>query len=504
MSHEQTLARVRDHVRQTILLSAIEQALGWDERCMMPHQGGEYRAEQMTLLAGMIHERNTAPQLGEWYTELAASPLARDPHSDTGATIRELKRNYDKQVKLPKTLVEELARATVRGQQIWQESRAKNDFKSFQPVLSEIFRLKQQQAAAIGYEKDAYDALLDDYEPAAKTAEVAQVLAGLRDELVPLVAQIRDCGRAPDVAIVERRFPVAAQERFGKAAAAAIGFDFQRGRLDVTAHPFCTTLGPHDHRITTRYDEQFFNSAFFGILHEAGHGLYELGLNPAEYGFPLGAAISLGIHESQSRLWENFVGRSRAFWQHFYPAAQREFPEALATTKLDDFHFAINDVRPSLIRVEADEATYNLHILIRFELEQAVISGQLKVADLPGAWNEKYEQALGVRPPNDADGVLQDIHWSAGLIGYFPTYSLGNLYAGQFFAQADRDLGGLDAQIARGEFTPLREWLIDRIHRHGQRYTATELVQRVTGRPLSHAPLMKHLRDKFGALYGIS
>ncbi|MBL8827409.1 MAG: carboxypeptidase M32 [Planctomycetaceae bacterium] len=504
MSHEQTLTRVRDHVRQTILLSAIEQALGWDERCMMPQQGGEYRAEQMTLLAGMIHERNTAPQLGEWYAELAASPLASDPHSDTGATIRELKRNYDKQVKLPKSLVEELARATVRGQQIWQEARAKNDFKSFQPVLTEIFRLKQQQAAAIGYEKDAYDALLDDYEPAAKTAEVTKVLAGLRDELVPLVAQIRDCGRAPDVSIVERRFPVDAQERFGKAAAAAIGFDFQRGRLDVTAHPFCTTLGPHDHRITTRYDEQFFNSAFFGILHEAGHGLYELGLNTAEYGFPLGAAISLGIHESQSRLWENFVGRSRAFWQHFYPAAQREFPEALAKTKLDDFHFAINDVRPSLIRVEADEATYNLHILIRFELEQAVISGQLKVADLPGAWNEKYEQALGVRPPSDADGVLQDIHWSAGLIGYFPTYSLGNLYAGQFFAQADRDLGGLDAQIARGEFTPLREWLIDRIHRHGQRYTATELVQRVTGRPLSHAPLMKHLRDKFGALYGLS
>jgi carboxypeptidase Taq len=503
MSHDQTLTLVRDHVRQTILLASIEQALGWDERCMMPPEGGEYRAEQMTLLAGLIHERNTTPKLGEWLGELATSPLAKDPHSDTGATIRELKRNYDKQVKLPKTLVEELARATVRGQQIWQEARTKNDFKAFQPALTEIFRLKRQQAEAIGYRESPYDALLDDYEPAARTAEVTKVLAGLRDELVPLVAQIRDCGRSPDVSIVERSFPVDAQERFGKAAAAAIGFDFQRGRLDVTAHPFCTTLGPNDHRITTRYDAQFFNSAFFGILHEAGHGLYELGLNTAEYGFPLGVAVSLGIHESQSRLWENFVGRSHAFWRHFYSALQKEFPGALATTKLDDFHFAINDVRPSLIRVEADEATYNLHILIRFELEQAVISDQLQVADLPAAWNEKYEKALGIRPPTDADGVLQDIHWSAGLIGYFPTYSLGNLYAAQFFAQADRDLGGLDGLISRGEFTPLREWLIDRIHRHGQRYTATELVQRVTGQPLSHEPLMKHLRGKFGALYGL-
>lgn len=503
MSFDSTYAQLRDHVRQTILLSSTLETLGWDERCMMPPDGGEYRAEQMTLLAGLVHERNTAPQLGAWLDELACSPLAADRHSDAGATIRELKRNFDKHVKLPKSLVEELARATVRGQQIWQEARAKNDFAMFAPQLAEIYRLKQQQAAAIGYDRDAYDALLDDYEPGAKTAEVTRVLAGLRDELVPLVAQIRDAKRRPDVSLVQRRYPIAAQEAFGKSAAAAIGFNFQRGRLDVTTHPFCTTLGPHDHRITTRYDEHFFNSAFFGILHEAGHGLYELGLNPAEYGFPLGAAISLGIHESQSRLWENFVGRSHAFWRHFFPLAQQQFPEALTGVKLDDFHFAINDVRPSLIRVEADEATYNLHILIRFELEQALVSDQLRVPDLPGAWNEKYERALGIRPPRDADGVLQDIHWSAGLIGYFPTYSLGNLYAAQFFAQADRDLGGLDAQIARGEFTPLREWLIDRIHRHGQRYTASELVQRVTGQPLSHAPLMQQLRDKFGALYGL-
>jgi len=504
MSLDRTLELVRDHVRKTALLSSTEATLGWDERCMMPLAAGEYRADQMTLLAGLIHERNTDPQLGFWLEELSVSPLAADRHSDAGATIRQLKRQYDKQVKLPKTLVEELARATVRGQQIWQEARPRNDFASFQPALAEIFRLKQQQAEALGYQQSRYDALLDEYEPDAKSADVARVLAGLRDELVPLVAAIRNSGRRPDTSIVERRYPVDVQASFGTQVAKAIGFDFMRGRLDVTAHPFCTTLGPHDHRITTRYDERYFNSAFFGILHEAGHGLYEQGLPSDEFGLPLGSAVSLGIHESQSRLWENFVARSHPFWRKHYPLAQSSFPEALGNVGLDSFFFAINDVQPSLIRVEADEATYNLHILIRFELEQAVIAGDLRVADLPEAWNDQYQQALGVRPPNDSDGVMQDIHWSAGLIGYFPTYSLGNLYAGQFFAQADRDLGGLDQLMEQGDFTPLRQWLIDNIHRHGQRYTAAELVQRVTGRPLDHQPLMDHLRRKFGPLYGLA
>ena len=235
----------------------------------------------------------------------------------------------------------------------------------------------------------------------------------------------------------------------------------------MTTHPFCTGLGPHDCRITTRYDERHFPGAFFGILHEAGHGIYDQGLPPEQFGLPPGDAVSLGIHESQSRMWENLVGRSRAFWEYFYPQAQAAFPESLGDVSLDDFYFAINDVRPSLIRVEADEATYNLHILIRFELEQALLDDELRVADLPAAWNEKYRQYLGITPPNDADGVLQDIHWSAGLVGYFPTYSLGNLYAAQFFAKADHDLGGLHGQFAHGEFQPLRDWLREQIHRHG-------------------------------------
>jgi carboxypeptidase Taq len=273
--------------------------------------------------------------------------------------------------------------------------------------------------------------------------------------------------------------------------------------LDVTAHPFCSGLGPHDCRITTRYDEQFFNAAFFGILHEAGHGIYEQGLPVEHYGLPLGEAISLGIHESQSRLWENLVGRSRAFWTHFYPRAQAMFPAALGDVAADDFYRAINDVRPSLVRVEADEVTYNLHILVRFELERAMLEGDLQAPEMPGAWREKYRQYLGVTPPDDRDGVLQDVHWSAGLIGYFPTYSLGNLYAAQIFAQAKIEVADLEAALAGGHFSPLADWLREKVHRHGQRWSAAELVQRVTGRPLSPKPLIEHLRAKMEPLYGL-
>jgi carboxypeptidase Taq len=306
------------------------------------------------------------------------------------------------------------------------------------------------------------------------------------------------------LSIVERQYPAAAQSEFGQHIAAAFGFDFNRGRLDVTAHPFCTEAGPNDCRITTRYNERHFNEAFFGILHEAGHGLYEQGLPSDQYGLPTGTAISLGIHESQSRMWENLVGRSRAFWEYAYPLAAHAFPAALGDVPIDAFYFAINDVRPSLIRVEADEVTYNLHILIRFELEQSLINGGLQVTDLPAVWNEKYRQYLGIAPASDADGVLQDIHWSAGLFGYFPTYSLGNLYAAQFFVQADRDCGGFFKQFAVGKFKPLHEWLIDKIHAHGRRYTAGQLVERVTGSPLSHDALVRHLRAKFESLYGLA
>ena len=489
------------HTREGALLRSIDGLLGWDQQTKMPPAGGDYRAEQCTYLAGMIHKQQTDARVGEWLDQLADGPLAKDLHSETGANIHGLKRSYERKTKLPQRLVEELTRASSLGQQAWIEARKANDFKTFAPHLEKIYTLKREEAAALGFAETAYDALLYDYEPEELTSNITRVLSALREELVPLVEAIGASSVQPELDILKRSYPVSAQECFGTQAAKQIGFDFNRGRLDVTHHPFCGGAGPHDIRMTTRYDEHFFNSGFFSILHEAGHGMYEQGLNADQYGLPSGEAISLGIHESQSRMWENLVGRSKACWDYFYPLAQKAFPTALKDVKQDAFYFAINHAEPTLIRVEADAATYNLHVLIRFELEQALISDQLKVADLPGAWNEKYQTYLGIQPPDDASGVLQDIHWSAALIGYFPTYSLGNLYASQFYEQADADLGGLDALAAKGEFQPLLAWLQKNIHSVGQKYSAADLVEKVTKQPLSHAPLMRHLKKKYGELY---
>ncbi len=495
--------KVCAHAREIALLESISALLNWDERTLLPPAAGAYRAEQVTHVSNLIHRRKTDPQFGDWLEQLSESELAADPHSDTGATIRELRREYMKQCKMPERLVAELARASVLGQQAWVTARQNNDYSAFQPHLETTLRLKREQADAIGYEQSPYDVLLDDFEPDATSKQIDAVLEGLREQLVPLVASITSSSRRPNREILRRHFPQAAQEKFGRAAAEKIGFSFERGRLDVTHHPFCSTMGPHDVRITTRYDEQFFPTAFFGILHEAGHGIYEQGLREDQFGLPPGSYLSLGVHESQSRMWENFVGRSRSFWQHFFPAAQQAFPEALGDVKLDDFYFAVNDVQPSLIRVEADEATYNLHIIIRFQLEQALIRGDLAVTDLPEAWNARYREYLGITPPNDADGVLQDIHWSAGLIGYFPTYSLGNLMAAQLFECADRELGGLADAFARGEFEGLLEWLRDKVHRVGRSWNAGELIEQITGEPLSHEALVRHLRNKLAPLYGV-
>lgn len=499
-----TFDKLCAHARETALLQSVAELLGWDERTKMPPAAGSYRAEQMTYLSSLAHRRHTDPQLGDWLDELAASDLASDPHSDAGATIRQMRREYEKLTKLPQTLVEELTRASVLGQQAWVEARKNDDFATFAPILERIVNLKRQQAEAIGYADCPYDALLDDFEPGETTKNVAAVLEGLRSELVPLVAAIAESSRRPNLDILKRSYPIDAQESFGKQAATAIGFEFNRGRLDVTHHPFCAGMGPDDCRLTTRYDERFFPSGFFSILHEAGHGIYDQGLRSDQYGLPPGTYVSLGIHESQSRMWENVVGRSVAFWRHFFPLVQQAFPEALGDTQVEDFCFAVNDVRPSLIRVEADEATYNLHIIIRFELEQALINDGLAIKDLPAAWNQKYRDYLDIEPPTDADGVLQDVHWSAALIGYFPTYALGNLYAAQFYAQAAKDVGPLDEQFERGEFASLLGWLREKIHRQGQCYSARELVETVTGQPLSHDWLIAYLREKYTSYYDLS
>jgi carboxypeptidase Taq len=498
-AYGELIRRAKEHA----ILVSCSNLLEWDERTYMPHKGAAYRAEQMGLLARLAHEMLTAPEIGELLATVEGSALVKDPDAGAAVNVREIRRNYDRAVKLPKELVEEMARVTSQAQQVWQESRAADDFARFKPWLEKVITLKRREAEALGHRGVAYDALLEHYEPGATTADITRVFAELRAELVPLVQAIVTSKRQPRADILERDFPIDRQQQFGREAAAALGFDFDSGRLDVTTHPFCSGIGPGDCRITTRYNSRHFNESFFGILHEAGHGIYDQGLDPEHFGTPLGTYISLGIHESQSRLWENQVGRSLAFWQHFYPKAQQAFPAALADIGLDDFHFAINDVRPSFIRVEADEATYNMHIILRFEMEQALISGDLQAADVPAAWNEKFKTSFHLEPPSDRFGCLQDIHWSAGLMGYFPTYTLGNLFAAQFMEQARTDLGDLESDFSRGEFGRLKNWLNEKIHRPGQRYRAVDLCRRVTGRPLGHMPLVAYLRQKYSRLYHV-
>lgn len=489
--------------RERQLLISCSSLLGWDEQTYMPTGGTESRGHQLALLAGLHHDRGTDPRIGDLLGEVEASDLAADPDSPERANLREWRRAFERQTKLPKALVEELARATTRGQQEWVVARRARDFPRLKPALDAIFHLKRAEARCLGFLDEPYDALLDDYEPGANSRDLVALFTALRSDLVPLVVAIEGSAHRPDRAILRREFPIDRQKVFGETVAASIGFDFERGRLDTTEHPFCSGIGPGDTRITTRYDAHNFSDAFFGILHEVGHGLYDQGLDPAHFGTPMGEAVSLGIHESQSRLWENIIGRGRPFWAYWYPLARRVFREALGTVSFDDFYFAVNEVEPSLIRVQADEVTYNLHVLIRFELERALLADDLTLTDLPGAWNETYRKYLGVTPKHDAEGCLQDIHWSAGLIGYFPTYTLGNLYAAQFHAQAATDLGDPSDAFAQGDFSGLLGWLRDNIHRQGQRYRAADLARRLTGSDPGHKPLVRALREKFAALYGL-
>jgi carboxypeptidase Taq len=489
--------------REAHLIASSAATLEWEQQTTLPTRASEYRAQQIAYLAGLHHEKSTDPRVGDLLHQLESSPVEGDPLSVEAVNVREIRRAYDRQTKLPKSLVEALAQTCSLAQHEWARARQERDFAHFQPWLSKVIELTKSKAIALDPQAPAYDTLLDEYERGATSSQVEEVFTALREPLVRLVQQIGQAKRSAPTEILHRSYPNDRQQIFGEMAAAEIGFDFDRGRLDTTTHPFCTTLGPHDCRILTRYNAHYFNESFFGILHEAGHGLYEQGLQPEHFGTPMGEAVSLGIHESQSRFWENQVGRSRPFWNRFFPRARGVFREALRSVSVDDFHFAVNGVAPSFIRVEADEATYNLHVMIRFELEQAIVSGDLPIADIPRVWNERYRDYLGITPSNDAEGCLQDVHWSAGLIGYFPTYTLGNVYSAQISQAADRDLGGIDGLIERGEFRSLLDWLRDRIHRHGKRYSPRELVRQATGQDLSPAPLLQSLREKLSSLYGL-
>ncbi len=492
------------HARRASVLASVEALLGWDEQTMLPPAGGPHRADQAAEMAAVVHRLRTDPAQGERLAWLADSPLATDGSPTEVGTIRLLKADFDKQARVPTRLVEALARATVEAQQAWVEARASSSWSLLLPHLERVFSLKREQAACQRPDLDPYDALLDDYEPGARWREVIQRFGPLRDAVVPLVKACGESRRRPDDSLLtDADFPVDAQKAFVREVASRIGFDFERGRLDTTEHPFCSTLGPDDCRITTRWNGRSLPTALFGVLHEAGHGLYEQGLNREWYGLPPGEATSLGIHESQSRLWENLVGRSTAFWEWCHPLAAAAFPASLRGVPMSRVHEALLVVRPSFIRVEADEVTYNLHVMLRFDLERAVVLGELPVAGLPEAWNDRFERDFGMRPPDDAHGVLQDIHWSAGLVGYFPTYTLGNMFAAQLMAAIERAMPGLDREIAKGRFTDLLAWLRRQVHAHGRLLESDALVAAATGESVSSSWLVSSLRNRYGAAYGL-
>lgn len=489
--------RFREKCRLIHDLTEVQQLLDWDQQVVMPRKGAEQRGLQQAAMAGVVHSMLTAPELGELIASLKAK---NDLDEDFKADLREAERAWSRAVKIPPDLVAERAKACALAQVAWEEAKEAADFARFRPHLERVLDLTRQTAAAIGT-PNPYDALLEDFEPGMSEETLKTVFSQLRDGLIPLFDRIRGAGRKPTQEALKRHFPAQAQERFGLQVVRDMGFDGAAGRLDRSAHPF--TSGTFaDVRITTRYDEHFLNMALFGMIHEAGHALYEQGLDPNRFRDPSGQACSLGVHESQSRLWENLIGRSRPFWRHYYPKLRAAFPGVLDDVDAETFYRSVNVCEPSLIRVEADEVTYNLHIILRFELESALLHRQLEAADLPEAWRAKMKSFLGIEPPTDREGVLQDIHWSAGLIGYFPTYALGNLFGAQFMETMRRDLPDLDHRLEAGELRVVKGWLNEHIHVHGRRYLAPDLCERVTGRPLSVQPALSYLQTKYGEIYG--
>lgn len=487
--------------REIAAYNSAANLLSWDQETYMPPKAGAYRAEQLSQMAGLTHRLGTAAEIGDWLKscEDHLPPCADEEETALrAANVREWRRDYDRATKLSQRLVEDIARTTSLAREAWAEARRESNFASFAPWLEEILGLVREQAEGWGYTTCAYDALLEGYEPGARAADLAPVFADLQKQLTPLLPKLQAITDAVDPARLEEgNYPVAAQQEFNRQVAESMGFDFEAGRIDTTVHPFCTEMGPKDCRLTTRYNVKDFTSSLSGTMHEAGHGLYTQGLDAAYFGTPMGTYVSLGIHESQSRLWENQVGRSRTFWATWYPRAVKRFP-GLGALPLDEFWLLVNRVKPSHIRVDADEATYNLHIILRFEIEQALVSGDLAVADLPAAWNKRFEELFQIPVPDDARGCLQDTHWALGLIGYFPTYTLGTLNAAQLFVAARKQVTGLDDDLKEARYGKLLTWMQENIHRHGRRFSPPELIKKATGEGTSATYFMEYLKGKYG------
>jgi carboxypeptidase Taq len=480
---------LRTRLAEVTDLQQVAGLLSWDQEVVMPPGGAEGRAEQRATLERLAHERFVDDRVGELLD--AASPRD-DLEADL---VRVARRDYDKARRVPAELVAELAHAASSGHVAWARARAASDFSLFAPCLERNVELRRRWVSCFPDVTEPYDALLDDFEPGMPTSQARDVLARLRDGLVPLVEAAPEID---DSCVHGGPFPEAAQRRMTGLILHRVGVDDHQWRVDVAAHPFATTIAAGDLRLTTRYNEQDLES-LFSALHEFGHGLYEQGIDPALERTPLARGVSMAVHESQSRLWENMVGRSPGFWRWCFPHLQEAMPERFGSLSWQEVQRAVNAVRPSFIRVAADEVTYGLHIILRFELELALFEDDLAVADLPAAWNERTHQYLGLEVPDDAMGVLQDVHWSEGLFGYFPTYALGNVVAGQLWARIGAELGDLQERFAAGEFAPLREWLREHVHRSGRRLTPAQTIERAAGAPIDPEPYLAYLRDKVAA-----
>ncbi len=503
MKTEEAYRWLLGYSKETAVYESMKRLLHWDQRTFLPQGGHAHRAQQIATITALIYRRATDPAFGEMLAEVEASGISGGSLSDESVNLREWRRKYDRTNKIPEALPVELAKAASEGELAWQTMRRENDWKGFLPYLKRIISLKRQEATALSTDGgEIYDALIENFEPAENANNIEVLFEELRDATVKLLEKIEASPRRPDLTALHGESPVPVQQSFISETAARLGYDLAAGRIDSSAHPFTSKIGPGDIRITTRFDPNSFIMALFSSIHETGHALYEQGLPMEHWGTPRGNSISMAIHESQSRMWENMVARSPGFWKHFYPAARKHFPW-LQKVDIEKFLFALNEVCRSLIRTEADEVTYNLHIIMRFELEKMLIGGELEPEDLPGAWNSKMEQYLRLVPPDYAAGVMQDVHWSGGAIGYFPSYALGNMYAAQFYAKAQQKLGNLQEMFEAGEFGHFLGWLRENIHSPGSRHLPRDLVKAVTGDELSARHLIGYLEQKYEKLYDL-
>lgn len=499
---DETLVKLKELLGEVYDLGTTIAALDWDQQVNMPSAAADGRANQLSLLSQLAHEKFTSPAIGRLLDKLSDKISNYAPDSDEYCLIKVVKREYERKLKVPADFVAEFAKNASIGHAKWEKARSLSDFSLFQDTLSKLFDLRRQYAGFFAPYQHIYDPLLEEFEPGLTTAEIQEIFAQIKLEQVALIRKISRRNE-PEDNFLYQELDVAKQWQFGVSAATAIGFDWKRGRQDRSVHPFTTTLGGDDIRITTRISSRNMPSGLFSTLHESGHGMYEQGISPAISRTPLANGASLGIHESQSRLWENIVGRSKNFWIYFFPKLRLAFPGAFDNVKLDDFYRGINKVKRSLIRVESDEATYNLHIMLRLEIEIAVMEGKVAIKDLPEYWNEMMRQYLSLTPPDDAHGVLQDVHWAGGAIGYFPTYALGNIIAAQLWEQVVMELPEVNQQIRHGNFSELRRWLSDKIYRHGAKFEPQDLVTQATGRKIDPAPYLRYLKTKYKEIYSL-